>query len=262
VGSFGPDINVLFGWWGGTSYASTINLAAISQAANVGPFVYGKFQASDFLQWYPQFGSSQQGVATATIASGGTGYAVNDVVNLLQSDASGATLTVASVSAGGAVTAFAVTNAGTGYSVADGLSTAAIAPSAGQGLTVNVTLITPTALNFVPPFVLNMYCVIASNSLSPERWGALWPQAMALYVAHYATLYLMAIGGNGTASALAASGLAGGIITSDAAGDVSESYTPPPGLEDAGAWSLTSFGQQLFTLSKTIGMGMILAFGD
>jgi hypothetical protein len=173
----GPDINVLYQWWGTTTYSSTIGIAGISQALNLGPWCGNPlYQVSDFLSFYPQFG-------------------------------------------------------------------------------------TPTNPNYVPLPVIQAYINFATSCLSSARWGASWPIAMAMFVAHYVTLYLQAIAGNtGTASALAAAGLAGGIIVSHSAGDVSESFEYPPGLENAGAWGLTSFGQQLFTMAKVVGMGMVYAW--
>jgi hypothetical protein len=256
----GPDINVLYQWWGTTTYSSTIGLADISTALNLGPWCGNpQFQLDDFLAFYPQFGTGIQGVQAATLGNGGVGFAVNDQANLIQSDASGCVLTITAIGAGGAVLTFAISQQGKGYSIATNLATAAVPPSTGTGLLVNVTGITPSNLNFVPPIVIQAYINFASSCLSIARWGmAGWPIAMALFVAHYATLYLKAIAGStGTASALAASGLAGGIIVSQSAGDVSQSTIVPPGLEDAGAWGTTDFGQQLYTMAKTVGQGMI-----
>jgi uncharacterized protein DUF4054 len=257
----GPDINVLYQWWGTTTFSSTVGLGGIFSALNLGPWNGNPlYQLSDFVLFYPQFGQAQQGVLAANVNNGGTGFNVNDTVNLLQEDASGCTLVITNV-ASGVVTAFNITQPGTGYDVETGLATSVISSSAGTGLIVDVTAITPSNLNYIPPPVLQAYIAFASSCLSSQRWGASWTIAMALFVAHYATLYLQAIGNpNGTASALAAAGLAGGIIVSQSAGDVSQSTIAPPGLEDAGAWALTSFGQQLYTMAKVVGMGMIYAW--
>lgn len=59
---------------------------------------------------------------------------------------------------------------------------------------------------------------------------------------------------------IAAQGLAWGIQTSKAVGDVSASYKPLESLTDFGAWNLTIFGQQLATMAKIIGMGPILVW--
>ncbi len=74
-------------------------------------------------------------------SSAGTGYVVGDVLTVVQSGASGGTVTVTSVS-GGAVTEFAAqaTSFGTGYGVASGLATTG---GTGSGATVNVTATQP-----------------------------------------------------------------------------------------------------------------------
>lgn len=54
---------------------------------------------------------------------------------------------------------------------------------------------------------------------------------------------------------IAAQGLAGGIQTSKSVGDVSVGYQALSALEDWGAWSLTSYGQQLATMARVVGSG-------
>lgn len=54
---------------------------------------------------------------------------------------------------------------------------------------------------------------------------------------------------------IAAQGLAGGIQTSKSVGDVSVGYQALTSLEDWGAWNLTSYGQLLATMAKTVGAG-------
>jgi len=59
-----------------------------------------------------------------TINSGGTGYYAGDVLDIIQAGAIGATLIVTSISGGGVVSGISLYTAGTGYAVANGLSTA------------------------------------------------------------------------------------------------------------------------------------------
>jgi uncharacterized phage protein gp47/JayE len=77
-------------------------------------------------------------------SSAGTGYAVNDVLTVVQPGASGGTVTVTSVDVGGAITGIdqQVTAFGVGYSVASGLATTG---GTGSGATVNVTAVQPVA---------------------------------------------------------------------------------------------------------------------
>lgn len=60
-------------------------------------------------------------ILTVNITSGGTGYAVNDVLTVAGGTGSSATLTVSSES-GGVITGVTISNGGTGYTVADPLT--------------------------------------------------------------------------------------------------------------------------------------------
>jgi len=113
----------------------------------------------------------------------------------------------------------------------------------------------------IPTFVLNSFIYLASNSIFIGRWGEAWNEAMSLFIAHYATLWMQAeaAGPNSTAGQAVASGLALGIDTAQHAGDVG--YASQPVIIDgAGAWNLTLYGQLLATMAKTVGSGMILAW--
>jgi len=76
-------------------------------------------------------------MATVTLGAGGTGYTVNDVLTVVQSGASGGTVTVTSVNAG-VITGISLTTGGTGYSIADGL---AVTGGTGANATINITAI-------------------------------------------------------------------------------------------------------------------------
>ena len=75
-----------------------------------------------------------------TIGAGGTGYAVNDVLTVVQVDGSLGTLLVTSVGTLGAVTGVELSTAGTGYSVATGLATTVL-PAGGTGCTINISTV-------------------------------------------------------------------------------------------------------------------------
>jgi len=86
-------------------------------------------------------------ISTFTVASGGTGYAIGDQFTVTQTGASHGIGTVIGVSAGVVTVAQILSgNQGTGYSVATGLATVAVAPSTGTGLTINITGIGESAL--------------------------------------------------------------------------------------------------------------------
>lgn len=80
------------------------------------------------------------GVASYTIATGGTGYTVGDVLTFVQSGGSGGTVTVLSVS-GGVITGMGTPTAGAGYKIGTGLATTG---GTGTGATLNITGIAPT----------------------------------------------------------------------------------------------------------------------
>jgi len=118
----------------------------------------------------------------------------------------------------------------------------------------------PKFTNLVPDAVLTMYVALASACLSQARWGAQWQFGMALFVAHYCTLYLQSEGQPGTtAGQVAASGLAKGIAIAQSVGDVSVSYEPvTSGFESWGAWQSTTYGVQLITIAKIVGWGIMV----
>ncbi|HXS93032.1 MAG TPA: DUF4054 domain-containing protein [Candidatus Limnocylindrales bacterium] len=114
------------------------------------------------------------------------------------------------------------------------------------------------AAPLVPMAVLTMYITLASGSLVQARWLDTWLYAMALYCAHFCTLYLQSDGSTCTApGAVAASGLARGIATSKGVGGVSFGFQPVQGLEQWAAWTLTSYGTQLASFAKTVGAGPV-----
>jgi len=82
---------------------------------------------------------------------------------------------------------------------------------------------------------------------------------MALYAAHFLTLYAQADGRlASTAAQAAAQGASTGIAIAKSVGNVSASYQPVGGLERWGQWNLTTYGQQLATLAKIVGLGPML----
>lgn len=58
-----------------------------------------------------------------------------------------------------------------------------------------------------------------------------------------------------TGAAIAAQGVATGIMTSKSVGDVSASYQALASLESWGSWNLTKYGQQFATMALVIGAG-------
>jgi hypothetical protein len=120
----------------------------------------------------------------------------------------------------------------------------------------------PKFTTVIPDVVLAMYIALASACLSRARWCEQWNFGMALFIAHYCTLYLQSEGQPGsTAGQVAASGLAKGIAVSQSVGDVSVSYEPvTSGFESWGAWQSTTYGTQLIAIAKIVGWGILVIY--
>lgn len=105
---------------------------------------------------------------------------------------------------------------------------------------------------------VDFYIGLCNTLLQHRRWQSLWEYAMGLGVAHFLTLATQA----GRSGNPAAGGGAMGLRTSKSVGDVSVSYdySTMDGYHDWGSWLLTSYGQQLATLGKTVGMGGMLVW--
>lgn len=253
-----PDLELFLNeWWGGGAQCSFDWARGVATLAS-NYLVGGNplYQISDFFVMYPKFGTFPKAITGAAINNAGAGYAVNDLVAVVQPDASGGTLQVAAVDGGGGITAFAAITppegTGTGYSVASGLATTT--SGTGTGATVNVTSL--SAYNSsVPQLVVQAYVTLASAALQSVRWGETWRIAMALYVAHFLTLYLRSEGAGGTTpQQIAATGLEQGIRIASAAGDVSKANQPLEGMQEWGAFAETTYGVQLVTFARGIAM--------
>ena len=86
----------------------------------------------------------------------------------------------------------------------------------------------------------------------------MWQVGMSLFVAHFATLYLQStsLTDSPTAAQVANAGVSKGILVSKSVGDVSSSYQSiVSDINGWAAWKLTSFGQQLITMARLVGMG-------
>ena len=116
----------------------------------------------------------------------------------------------------------------------------------------------PQLADNVPLAALQMYINLASSCLSQERWCDMWQVGMSLFVAHFATLYLQStsLADSPTAAQVANAGVSKGILVSKSVGDVSSSYQSiVSDINGWAAWKLTSFGQQLITMARLVGMG-------
>lgn len=112
---------------------------------------------------------------------------------------------------------------------------------------------------FIPIAVVMAYVLLARYSVMSARYFGVWPIAMALFIAHYCTMYMRTESStpNATASQVASSGLTKGILVHRGAGDVSATSQLVQGLEEFGAWNETEYGVQFATLAQGASMGPI-----
>jgi len=113
----------------------------------------------------------------------------------------------------------------------------------------------------LPVAVINAYITLASASIIQGRWCDSWAIGMALFVAHFCTLWLESDGNVGSAPGqAAAAGLAQGIRVSKSVGPVSVGMTPTPGLDSWASWNETQYGKQFATFARIIGAGPMLVW--
>lgn len=248
-----PSIEALLAeWWGDGFYP-----APFAGLANITNLAFGgnpEYQIADFFAFYPKFGKYVQSILAAQPNAGtpGSGYNIGDQISVIQPDAQNGILQVQGVTSGAPI-AYIIINAGSGYSVSKGLTTAVISGT-GTGALIDITAISPFS-GVIPQPVIQTYINLANASLQKAKWLDSWLLGMHFFIAHYVTLYLQSEGNpGGTAGQVATSGLGKGIAVSKSAGDVSVGYETTIDKE-WGAWNLTSYGQQLVTIAKVIGMG-------
>ena len=234
-----PDFDLLTVEFWGSGYES------------VGPWPLGSgivlgsnppYGIADFLAMYPKFGGP--------------------ILNLIGTLTSGSpVVTVPSVAV------LALGQLVTGVGVASGSVIIGVDSVAKTiTLSLNVSATGPSTLSvytapFAPIQVFNVYIALASASVMQERWCEAWQLGMALFIAHFLTLWMKSEGGTYVnAGQAAAAGLAQGIMVSKSAGPVSVGYQTIQGLESWAAWNLTTYGQSFATLAKCVGMGPILVY--
>jgi hypothetical protein len=231
------------GPWAGSGDDTDALPAIVGLASNIVVGNNPPYTLQDFLAIYPKWGGPPiTPVPTATLESGNEVIVVNSAAGMV----AGNPIAGAGIPDGTFIVSIASTNVT--------LSNAPTANASNVALTVwNAPLI---------PFpVILLFIALASASLVQARWLDTWIMAMGLFVAHFATLYARSDGNpNSTVGQAAASGLAFGVQVAKSVGDVSVNYQAVQGIEDWGAWNLTSFGQQLATFARVIGMGPMLLY--
>lgn len=108
--------------------------------------------------------------------------------------------------------------------------------------------------------IVDMFVPMANAAVNQGKWNSAWSYGMALFIAHFATLYLQTLGDSSSpdANAVIANAQARGLQTSESVGEVSVSQdfsTIANDLKGWAAWNLTSYGQQFATFAKMTGKG-------
>jgi hypothetical protein len=233
-------INQAWGW----PQDSLALLPMFSGASNIVIGTNPPYSAADFLALYPKFLGPATAVTAATtsesnavtLSAAVTGLAKGQLVN---GDPLQSGTTFASVAGTAAVLSLPATATATAASLS-----AYTAP-------------------LIPLPVLNAYIYLATSSIIQARWVEGWENAMGLFIAHYATLWLQGEANplaSTNATIAATSGLASGIMVSKSADGLSASYQPIQGLEDWGAFNLTRYGQLFATLAAGAGAGPMLLY--
>lgn len=114
----------------------------------------------------------------------------------------------------------------------------------------------------LPADFLEMILEAANAAIQSARWHTRRKLAVCLYVAHFATLYLKTlVDPSASPTSIARKGDGNGNVSSKSVGGVSVSYGSAEGSADLtgyGNWKDTVFGQQLATMAKLVGAGMMV----
>ena len=114
----------------------------------------------------------------------------------------------------------------------------------------------------VPNVFLEMMLERANASIQEARWFSNRKFAICLFVAHFCTLYLKtALPAGSAPAAVAGKGESKGAATSKSVGPLSVSYGNSESASDLsgfGSLNDTVYGQQLATLSRMVGAGMMV----
>lgn len=110
--------------------------------------------------------------------------------------------------------------------------------------------------NTIPEYVFNLFVGMAQASIKKDRYNSAWEFLMGLYVAHNLVLYMRTQQGDPSAENALKGSIPTGIASSKSVDGLSISYEFMGMQEDFagyGTWKLTTYGQQLITLTKAFG---------
>jgi Protein of unknown function (DUF4054) len=137
-------------------------------------FVFGTnplYYLDDFFSIYPKFFGLSTPIANASLTTGSTTVAVPSTYGLAYGQF---------VQAIGLPPGTVITGVGMGSITVNNPALAT---------TANATLLNVYEQPPIPVAIIQLYINLASSSLVQERWGGQWYIGVALYAAHYCTLY-------------------------------------------------------------------------
>ena len=108
----------------------------------------------------------------------------------------------------------------------------------------------------IPEYVFNLFVGMAQASIKKDRYNSAWEFLMGLYIAHNLVLYMRTQQGDPSAANALKGSLPVGIASSKSVDGLSISYEFMGLQEDFngyGTWKLTTYGQQLITMTKNFG---------
>jgi hypothetical protein len=110
-------------------------------------------------------------------------------------------------------------------------------------------------INTYPDSLIAFWAAYAQEGISMDRFGDMYPYALALYVAHQLKLAVQ----NAQISLGGGSSLSSGIVASKAVGSVSVSYDVEFGSQgaNAGYFNLTTYGRMFWSLLMRYGIGPV-----
>lgn len=235
-----PDLTLFYmSIYGGFGYENDACQAYLGLATGIPQTGNPPYTAADFLAMYPKFG----GVALPISATLTGGSAVVPYTGSGQGIGVGQLVSGAGVPAGSTIVS--------------------LSPGVSFTLSNAATLSGPQTLSIytappIPLAVMQVYLNLAYASLMSSRWREGWALGMALYIAHFLTLYAQSEGNSSTdPGEIAAAGLERGIAVSKSVGDVSVGLQNLAALNSWAAWGKTTYGTQLATLARVVGCGPI-----
>lgn len=240
MAGYGPDFDVLLGISWGWPDESVGLIASFAAAANITVGANPPYSVANFQAMYPKFLGTPLNITMAvTDGSPNATLSAGD-----PSLAAGQLITGPDIPAGTIIQSINGTAA-----VLSANATATNGTEAAQVYTFAL----------IPVAVLNVFINLASASVMQARWQDSWLLGMALFVAHYATLWLRSDGLPAVNGEMAAQqAMRTGIQVSKTVGDTTTSYQPVQGIEDWGAWNTTLYGMQFATTARVIGSGSML----